>query len=821
MLTRSISKEINKHCLLEIYSITESVNSREIYLCTRVLEYPAQMKRLINKIRSPNTTTSSPSGSTLFSPTTFQKPMEPELPPVSTPTISNIETTPMRTKSRTPTPKKKPSVPGLLWTEDRTVKSAVIHATVNVLILAGLVVMYYNYILLGPYFSVIFWAVLVSIPLHSLKRTLVELITLTFLSDPSHPSPGLLSICTTLIVFVLKFIFGPAWSLVSSGPSWYFSQVNRIRDYQYRRQKQLARRILHPGIVSASLSVSKIDLKQDSFATTSDSTALLLFQEKLLENISTNPSGIYFIYLFRACGWYILLYTLGCLSIYNWWWIILITISAAVIHMLCIVLMSAYHIYLSPFLTRIYSIIKQVGTWIDNHSWNIFSKVSTKVSNLLFSSKKIYTEIKEDMRHETVKQAHTVVSGMILVVFVFCSLLMSTFLLFQFAHEAHLFVDKTITVVNHTVLHNDYLKDLQVREQIHGTLNDLTSKGISWADSQLNEKFPGYNLSVNTLYDKALQTYSFVFQSKKTSRLSVLAGRRGISSNDDKFTILLNKQFPETIRLCREAFDGNFSVLLNFASVKTSFGELKSGLIKTTQALFQNDREYIEGLINSIEENLLYFGQWALSNSTTIFSYASLFILSLFNFFLYSFNLLAQAILFFVTLYYLLLPEQDVLGHLGQLLIHVDTKQVFKTSVEKAINAVFITTIKMFTFHSLFTWLTFNVFDIPFVYITTFATGFIAIVPITSPTWLVLPGCIELYVRGQPISAIIFLLMHYMVSWFVDPAIYRDIPDSHPYFSALSIVLGLWAFGWQGIVLGPLLACLPVVAFHLYSEMIK
>lgn len=778
------------------------------------------MKRLINKIRSPTTSTDSPSSSTLFSPA-FEKPKGSDSLPVITSSVTDIDN--LSTGSKSPkmtTPKRRLNMTGLKWTEDRVVKSAVIHATVNLLILAGLVVMYYNYILLGPYFSVIFWAALVSIPLHSLKRTLVQLINLTFISDSSSSFPGLFGICTTLIVFVLKFLFGPAWSIVSSGPSWYFYQISRIRDYQYRRQKQLARRILHPGIVSASLSASKVDLgRQDNIDTHHDSTALLVFQDKLFANISNNPSGIYFIYLFRACGWYILLYALGCLSIYNWWWIMLITLSIAIIHLLCIVLMTAYHIYLSPFLSRIHSIVKQAGIYIDNHTWNCFSKISTKLSNLFFNSKKIYTEIKEDVRHETMKQSHAVVSGMILVVFILCSLLMSAFLLFQFAHEAHLFVDKTITIVNQSVLHNDYLKDLQVREQIQETLNDLTSKGITWADSQLNERFPGYNLSVNTLYDKAFQTYSFVFQPKKTSRISF--GKSGGYLHDDKFTNLLNKQFPETIKLCRGVFDGNFSVLLNFSSVKTSFGELKGGLIKTTQALFQNDREYIEGLINSIEENLLYFGQWALSNSTIIFSYASLFILSLFNFFLYSFNILAQTILFFVTLYYLLLPEQDILEHLAQLLIHVDSNQVFKTSVEKAINAVFMTNIKMFTFHSLFTWLTFNIFDIPFVYITTFATGFIATVPITSPTWLVLPGCIELYMREQPISAIILVLIHYLVSWFVDPAIYRDIPDSHPYFSALSIVLGLWAFGWQGIVLGPLLACLPVVAFHLYSEMIQ
>jgi predicted PurR-regulated permease PerM len=772
------------------------------------------------------------------------------------------------------------NVTGLLWKEEHTVKSAVIHATVYLLIAVSILVLYYNYILLGPYFSVIFWAALVSIPLHKLKRTLVQLMTTAFSiygvdqsqnrsqNPAGNPvgnidgAPGFFSVCFALMVLILEFLLGPAWAWIASGPRWYLFQINRIREYQYRRQKQFARRFLRPGIVSMSLSNLNLESRQINSGNTSKrSNPILSLHEKLLDSISKAPSGIYFIYLFRTCGWYIIgSFLWNHVTFHQIYWLLFTSVAGAFVHLVCIFLLSAYHIYISPGICYSFRVIQRIGVWIDANCWNIFSIIREKISAFLFNSKKIYIEMKEDMKQETIKQLHSVVSGMILVVFIGLSLVMSAFLLFQFAHEGHMLVDKTVTMVNQTVLYNDYVRDLQLQEQLQGTVRDFTAKGISWADSQLNEKFPGYNMSVNMLYEKALQTYSFIFHppKHKQSRVSVSTltlfksapipskdipngilpqeSTDGLFSNgnpnkashssagdntDDKFTRFLSKEFPETIRLCRETLNGNFSVWMSFGTVKASFTELKTGLIRTTQSFFKNDREYMEEILKSFEEKLFDIGQWILSNSTVIFSYASVILLAMIDFFMYSFHLLAQAALFFATLYYLLLPEQDVLEHMGQLLIHVDTNQVLKTSIEKAISAVFITTLKMFTFHALFTWLTFNLFDLSFVYMISFATGFISIVPITSPTWLVLPGCIELYLRNQPISAILLISSHYLASWFVDPAIYCDIPDSHPYFSAMSIVLGLWAFGWQGIVLGPLLACLPVVIFHLYSEMIQ
>lgn len=62
----------------------------------------------------------------------------------------------------------------------------------------------------------------------------------------------------------------------------------------------------------------------------------------------------------------------------------------------------------------------------------------------------------------------------------------------------------------------------------------------------------------------------------------------------------------------------------------------------------------------------------------------------------------------------------------------------------------------------------------------------------------------------------ILALANLYVWWYVDTAIYREIKDSHPLIAGLSMVLGFTAFDVQGILLGPVLVCIPVIVCSYY-----
>lgn len=68
---------------------------------------------------------------------------------------------------------------------DSQIKGALLNFGMNVLGLLILATLWANYILLTPYFASFFWAVMISIPLHSFKKYIVNEIQLILQSDSS------------------------------------------------------------------------------------------------------------------------------------------------------------------------------------------------------------------------------------------------------------------------------------------------------------------------------------------------------------------------------------------------------------------------------------------------------------------------------------------------------------------------------------------------------------------------------------------------------------------------------------------------------------
>jgi predicted PurR-regulated permease PerM len=79
--------------------------------------------------------------------------------------------------------------------------------------------------------------------------------------------------------------------------------------------------------------------------------------------------------------------------------------------------------------------------------------------------------------------------------------------------------------------------------------------------------------------------------------------------------------------------------------------------------------------------------------------------------------------------------------------------------------------------------------------------------PFVGPYLVVIPSSIDLYYRSATaIPALMLMLSHLVVYWFVDPIIYGEIQGgTHAYVIALSVVGGLYLMGAEGIILGWLL----------------
>jgi predicted PurR-regulated permease PerM len=149
----------------------------------------------------------------------------------------------------------------------------------------------------------------------------------------------------------------------------------------------------------------------------------------------------------------------------------------------------------------------------------------------------------------------------------------------------------------------------------------------------------------------------------------------------------------------------------------------------------------------------------------------------------------------------------------------VDPKQLFRTTLESSIEKIFISNLKKIVFHFLFTWLTFNIFNASFVYCTAFIAGVFSVVPVLEAYWACFGGALELIlIKGQWISGCLLFVLHFIVSQVVNDAIYSEIPSSSSSVVGYTVVLGYLSLGSQGLILGPLLACIPVIFYNLIND---
>ena len=128
--------------------------------------------------------------------------------------------------------------------------------------------------------------------------------------------------------------------------------------------------------------------------------------------------------------------------------------------------------------------------------------------------------------------------------------------------------------------------------------------------------------------------------------------------------------------------------------------------------------------------------------------------------------------------------------------------------IKESVSQVFKIAFKLALFHGMWCWSTYTVFGCHMVYLPTLLSALMALVPLLPTYFDCLPGVLELWlVWNRPFSAFSLFFLHLMASWWVDPLVYSEIQSSHHYVTGLSVVGGLYFFGIQGVLIGPMLVC--------------
>ncbi|KNE62869.1 hypothetical protein AMAG_08046 [Allomyces macrogynus ATCC 38327] len=417
-----------------------------------------------------------------------------------------------------------------------------------------------------------------------------------------------------------------------------------------------------------------------------------------------------------------------------------------------------------------------------------------------------YKHVKSNSKDVVVNNANSFAALFVLTAVLLVGTVLTAFLIFKVLQEFHSIMEGTITALDSSLSED-------VRQRVQSVLEDGSTMALGWIDGKVAETWP--NVNVTALYQKlvakaatsaapalsrhhlakavaaagAANATALAAAAANGTTLDVIGNGTAVLAASLPLTDLpFLAMMPETAALIEHVSHGNFGALTNYTAVFGSLMELKA-----------SSSHMVANVLKS--STTAYLSTFATTAAGMSFSV----LLTVIQLCLDFFGLIFQVVMFLVTLHALLSRESSIMDLFAQLLIMADPEQEFTASLEENINAVLVCTTKLTVFHSVLTWLTFSVFGVDLVYLTTLATAFFCVVPLIAPMWLAVPGVLSLYWQQRFWSATALATIHFAASWFVDPAFFAEIPDVNPYFSALAFLLGLYAFGLEGLVLGPLL----------------
>jgi len=418
---------------------------------------------------------------------------------------------------------------------------------------------------------------------------------------------------------------------------------------------------------------------------------------------------------------------------------------------------------------------------------------------------------------------HTMVAIIIILVFMVGVFAFTSFFTFQCLWEGQNALHTVHAFVDERVLDSGPFHDWLQQNETSELMNMYITRTLATAEDKFGEMFAQGNFSqlvsdIHTLYmlhwnkppggatttgDVAVSnTSAAMLQSPIRAKLMTLHSKLVKLEIDSDLVYVVMEVYHAGVEYLKEVF----------------IGTQKDGG-QTEGLLPPNSSEWLMKIPSLLLNWMTHAGAQVMNNSffmlSTILNYIVFVCVSLLS---YGFSVL----LFLSCLFYLLQSENDGISLVVNLLpVSVETRTKISSALANSVQGVFLVTFKICVFHSLFTWLTFSMAGVNFVYLSTFMSGLFSIIPFLG-SWVVsLYAALELYTTGHWVSAIFMVTLHYAVSWWVDPAIYSEIPNSHPYLVGLSIISGLYVFDIEGVLIGPLLVTIPAIIYNLYLEFVK
>lgn len=386
------------------------------------------------------------------------------------------------------------------------------------------------------------------------------------------------------------------------------------------------------------------------------------------------------------------------------------------------------------------------------------------------------------------------VTSILIILFLFTTgIFFTVFMAVKVQQESVLAVQIASNMLNETVSnHPEYKAWLPDNDTMQKTMDSLVDKvyiqGREWISQKLQKSatdgtdMKNAEIQALRMWDQVYQTW-FPKSRKPMRRLTRQSSLKNITETGIMYSLVDFFSGSEVISWLQE----NVSSLV-------SIGE-------SVLAIVQSNVGLIMSVLTTIFTTLLSGGTIVL-------------------------NFVVSFVIFFTSLFYLLSSSKDQykpIEMVGSTIRPLTLGTPFETAMQDAVSGVFGASIKMFSFYGLFTWINHSLFGSNLVYIPSILAALFGVIPLLTTYWVCIPSALEIWLlQGSLPRAVGLFVFQFIPTLFVDAAIYRDISTpgggGHPYVTGLAVAGGLYSYGLEGAIAGPLILCFLLVAVNMYTN---
>lgn len=409
----------------------------------------------------------------------------------------------------------------------------------------------------------------------------------------------------------------------------------------------------------------------------------------------------------------------------------------------------------------------------------------------------IISQMDGKIRGAVLGRLPTLTSVAIILSIILGSVSVLIFFVIHIQQEGFLLIQMTAALINETAIkHPEYKSWLPesdlVLESVDAVVEKMYWHGKDWLKETLNENVNGdvnttlIETQVLVLWDRVYHLWlnRTLVDGKNLQEYRKVDGSVTNSSYANLFSPLMALEMTDIANLFKHDMSALKSILESFFFI------------------LQSNIKLVISLVQAVFMMIFYGGNAVLNFSVSV-------------------------IVYLTAIFYLLAGSDDEYMPF-RLVSTASSSELWASpilkSIQHAVSGVFGALFKMASFYGLYTWVNHALMGSTFIYVPSLLAIIFSIMPALPTYCCCFPAILELWIlQGSLFRGFSLLVLQFLPTLIVDVTIYQEMVESgsgHPYITSLSVVGGLYYFGLEGAIIGPIFLCVLLVVVNAYFNII-